>query len=80
MIPKSFLTEMESQTPSTCSNMDGQEDSISKETVSKDDQELRKSLQLFWEPLQIGRHPWPLELLCSEYYEIFLKAEISRGG
>ena len=47
-------------------NKDAQEDSISKESVSKDDQELRKSLQLFWEPLQRGRHPWPLEPLGSE--------------
>ena len=54
------------QPDTTGSNKDGQEDSISKETVSKDDQELIKSLQLFWDPLQRGRHPWPLELSGSE--------------
>ena len=48
------------------SNKDGQEDSIFKRIASKDDQKLRKSLQLFQEPLQRGRHPWPLELLGSD--------------
>ena len=54
------------QPETTGSYKDGQEDLISKETASKDYQELRKSLQLFQEPLQSGRHPWPLELLGSE--------------
>ena len=54
------------QPDTTGSNKDGQEYSISKETASKDDQELKKSLKLFWEPLQMGHHPWPLELLGSE--------------
>ena len=39
------------------SNKVGQEDSIFKRINSKDDQKLRKSLKLFPELLQRGRHP-----------------------
>jgi hypothetical protein len=39
------------------SKKDGQENSIFKTIVFKDDQELRNSLQLFQEPLQRGYHP-----------------------
>ena len=56
MIPEPSLTGMDT----TGSNNDGQEDSILKETASKDDQELIKSHQLFWELLQRGatHGPW----------------------
>ena len=59
----------EPETPGWDKN--GQEESISKETASKDDQKLRKSLQLFWEPL----HPW--NYLALSNFDRFLKEDIS---
>ena len=50
------LSDGNGQPETTGSYKDGQEDSISKETASKDDQEMRKILHLFWETLQRGRH------------------------
>jgi hypothetical protein len=49
------------------SNKDGQENPIFKKITSKDDQMLRKSLQVFLEPLQRGRHPYP----CKAHFILF---------
>ena len=59
------------QPDTTGSNKDGHEDSISKETASKDDQELRKKPATF-----LGATPDPWNYCALSNFDIFLKENI----